>query len=79
MTGMIEHHNDTNAGLGKVALAWAMTLIGSITMQDVALFVAAVYSILQIYVLVRDKIVQTPPPTPRSTTLMRGDGDDEQP
>jgi hypothetical protein len=76
MAGMIEHQNDTSAGMSKVAIAWLITLVGSITMQDVALFVAAVYSVLQIYVLVRDKILNPPPP-PRLTTMLQGDPDEQ--
>lgn len=48
--------NDTAAGAAKIAFSWLLYAVGSITVQDVALFLAAVFSALQIYVLWRDKI-----------------------
>ena len=41
----------------KVAATWGVTLYGVINLHNVALGLAATYSVLQIYVLVRDKII----------------------
>lgn len=42
----------------KVALAWAAVAYGWFTLQHIATAAAIVYTLLQIYVLVRDKIVR---------------------
>lgn len=40
----------------KVAIAWVGTLAGSITGQEAVLFLTGVFTALQIYVLLRDKV-----------------------
>lgn len=46
----------TLAGMAKVLLAWITTLFGLVTLQHLALLAATIYSVLQTYVLWRDKI-----------------------
>lgn len=43
----------------KLALAWLGYAVGSITMQGLVLTLTAIYTALQIYLLVRDKIINT--------------------
>ena len=54
---MHDHASDpTLAGMAKILLAWITTLFGVVTLQHLALVAATVYSVLQTYVLWRDKI-----------------------
>lgn len=46
----------TLAGMAKILLAWITTLFGVVTLQHLALLAATVYSVLQTYVLWRDKV-----------------------
>lgn len=46
----------TLAGMAKILLAWITTLFGLVTLQHLALLAATIYSVLQTYVLWRDKI-----------------------
>lgn len=59
---MIDRPTDTAADSGpallKLLLAWALTILGNITLQQVATALAIVYTAIQIYILVRDKIVR---------------------
>ena len=49
----------------KMAIVWLGTLIGGVTGQGVVLFLTAVFTALNIYVLLRDKVFQKPkPPQP---------------
>lgn len=41
----------------KMALAWLGYVVGSITLQQVVLFLTGLYTALQIYLLVRDRII----------------------
>lgn len=58
----MERHGEAWAALAKVSAAWLCTLvshaISSITLSGLALAVTTVYSGLQTYVLVRDKIMR---------------------
>ena len=59
--GMIKMRNlpppdlDTLSGWGKIALAWAAYLLGSLTLSNLGVFAALVFTVLQIIVLLRDK------------------------
>jgi hypothetical protein len=44
--------------LFKLLLAWMGYVLGSITLQQVVLALTGVYTMLQIYLLVRDKIIR---------------------
>jgi hypothetical protein len=48
---------DTRMSAYKVVTAWVLTITGAVTLQDVATGLAIVFTGLQIYVTVRDKIV----------------------
>lgn len=50
------------SGMAKVLVAWLGAAWGSLTMQDVVLALTAVYTLLQVYVLVRDRILRRGPP-----------------
>lgn len=41
----------------KMALAWLGYVIGSITLQQVVLALTGIYTALQIYLLIRDRII----------------------
>ncbi len=41
----------------KMALAWLGYVVGYITLQQVVLFLTGLYTALQIYLLVRDRIM----------------------
>lgn len=45
----------------KVLIAWLGTVLGSITLQQIVLTLTLIYTALQVYVLVRDKIVRDRP------------------
>lgn len=55
---MNEQHSDTAPAMLKILIAWLGTAWGAITMQDVVFALTAVYTVIQIYILVRDKIVR---------------------
>jgi hypothetical protein len=46
---------DTLSGWGKIALAWLAYLLGSLTLSNLGVFAALVFTVLQIIVLLRDK------------------------
>ncbi|HET8695752.1 MAG TPA: hypothetical protein VFM33_13855 [Aquabacterium sp.] len=46
------------AALLKLLLAWLGYAVGSITLQQIVLALTGVYTLLQIYLLVRDKIIR---------------------
>lgn len=48
--------NDDSAA--RLAVAWLSMIFGQITLSRVALALTVVYTALQIYVLIRDKILQ---------------------
>lgn len=50
-------NNETGIALFKALLMWVGALIGSITMSQLVLFATLIYTGLQTYVLIRDKIV----------------------
>lgn len=52
---MFDH--ETRWATFKVSFAWLLTVVGAVTLQNIAAFLAIVYTGLQIYVTVRDKIV----------------------
>lgn len=41
----------------RIMVAWLGYVVGSITLQQVVLFLTGLYTALQIYLLVRDRIV----------------------
>jgi len=56
---MSTQHDDASAyAWFKLALAWFGALLGSITLQHIVLFATLVFTVLQIYVLIRDKILR---------------------
>lgn len=64
---MLDKHDtatDAAPALYKLIVAWALTLFGNITLQQVATALAIVYTAIQIYILVRDKIVRDKGTTP---------------
>lgn len=42
----------------KMAVAWLLTGVGSISLQEWVQIAALVYTLLQIYLLVRDRIIR---------------------
>lgn len=44
--------------MAKVSLAWIGALVGSITLQQIVLVLTAIYTAVQLYVLVRDKLIR---------------------
>ena len=46
------------AALFKILVAWLGYVVGSITLQQVVLALTGVYTLLQIFLLVRDKIIR---------------------
>jgi len=52
------HDHDTNTAVLKVLVAWVGTVFGGITLSGLVLSLTAIYTALQIYILVRDKIVR---------------------
>lgn len=58
----MEKNGEAWAAMAKVGAAWLFTFIGhavsSITLAGLALTITTVYSALQTYVLVRDKIMR---------------------
>jgi hypothetical protein len=40
---------------GKIALAWLAYLLGSLTLSNLGVFAALIFTVLQIIVLLRDK------------------------
>ncbi len=55
---MNEH--DTNVAFLKLALIWFGTMVGGITLSGIVLGLTGVFTALQIYILVRDKIWRRP-------------------
>lgn len=50
--------NEAAPAFFKVLIAWAGAIWGTVTMQEIVLFLTAVYTVIQIFILVRDKIVR---------------------
>lgn len=48
----------TNAAAIKILVAWTLTFIGGVTLQMLVQLAALVYTMLQIYLLVRDRIIK---------------------
>lgn len=46
---------DTIGAWGKIALAWLAYFVGSLTLSNIGVFAALVFTVLQIIVLLRDK------------------------
>jgi hypothetical protein len=40
----------------KLAIAWVATVTSSVTLQDVMIACTIIYTILQVYILLRDKV-----------------------
>lgn len=53
-------HSDTSPALFKLLIAWTGALIGSITLQHIVLVLTGIYTAVQLYVLIRDKIMDQP-------------------
>lgn len=51
-------NDDTNAAFFKMAVAWAGAAFGSLTLQDYVLWATLIYTLVQIYLLVRDKVLK---------------------
>lgn len=49
--------HDTNMALLKVLIAWVGTMFGGITLSGLVLFATLVYTVLQTYVLIRDRVL----------------------
>lgn len=49
--------HDTNAALIKLMVVWIGTMFGGITLSGLVLFATLVYTILQTYVLIRDRVL----------------------
>ena len=58
---MTQSSDSATPALIKVLIAWAGTAVGSITMQGIILALTGLYTGLQLYILVRDKIVRDKP------------------
>lgn len=56
----MQNDNETYWALFKVAAAWIAGLLGSITLSKLVLFATLVFTVLQTYVLFRDKIARRP-------------------
>jgi len=54
---MNDDHSTRMAWL-KMAVAWLLTGVGSVSLQDWMQIAALVYTLLQIYLLVRDRILR---------------------
>ena len=46
--------HDTNVAIGKLLIAWIGALLGSISLSNVVLFATLVFTLLNIYKLVRE-------------------------
>lgn len=55
---MTNSQDDTLPAMIKVLIAWTGAVWGAITLQHVVLLLTAVYTAIQLYVLVRDKIIR---------------------
>lgn len=53
----MQNSNETALAVVKAAIMWLGALLGSMTLSKLVLFATLVYTGLQTYVLVRDKIV----------------------
>lgn len=49
--------HEISSALIKVLVAWIGTMFGGITLSNLVLFATLIYTILMIYVLVRDRIL----------------------
>ena len=49
--------SDTQSAVLKVCLSWALTIFGGITLQGVATSLAILFTAVQLYVLVRNEIL----------------------
>lgn len=50
--------HDVKAAWLKMTVAWVLTAIGGVTLERVATVLAIVYTSLQIYLLVRDRLIR---------------------
>lgn len=53
---LFESHD--GGAVARMGLAWAGAVLGAITLQQVVLCLTGVYTLIQIYVLVRDKLIR---------------------
>ena len=54
-TQVMQPTDETHLGVLRIALAWLAYFIGSITLHEVGVFLAIIFTTLQIIVLLRDK------------------------
>jgi len=51
------NHNETEISLAKVLVAWIGTMFGGFTLSSLVLFATLIYTVLQTYVLIRDRVL----------------------
>lgn len=49
----------------KLAVAWVATITSSVTLQDVMIIFTIIYTVLQVYLLLRDKVFKKRKPPPK--------------
>lgn len=52
------HSNDTLEAILKVAISWIGAMWGVLTLQNLVLVLTAVYTAINLYVVVRDRIIR---------------------
>lgn len=50
--------HETRTAWLKMVVAWVLTAIGGVTLQQIATVLAIVYTALQIFLLVRDRLIK---------------------
>lgn len=54
-THVMQPTDETQLGVFRIALAWLAYFLGAVTLQEIGVFLAIVFTTLQIIVLLRDK------------------------
>lgn len=54
----MNHDHEARIASMKVMVAWVLTAIGGVTLQQIATVLAIVYTALQIFLLVRDRLIK---------------------
>lgn len=54
----MQDNQETGWALAKALIAWIGAVIGSLTLSKLVLFATLVFTSLQTYILVRDKIIR---------------------
>ena len=52
--------SETNTALLKLALVWIGTMVGGVTLSGIVLTLTGLFTALQIFILVRDKLWRKP-------------------